>query len=66
MDESKMCQLVAFYDGDIHNALANLSCLDGSLPVHLNNGHSVIFFALRGTTRKYWIRAKTPPLGYFS
>jgi hypothetical protein len=40
-----MCPLAAFYDCYIHDALANMLHLDGSLPVHPNYGPSVNFIA---------------------
>ncbi len=31
VDASKMCQMEVYYDGDIHDAVANLRRLDGTL-----------------------------------
>ncbi len=45
IDESKVCPLAASYDGDIHDALANLRRLDGNIPVHERYGVPVTFFA---------------------
>ncbi len=57
MDDSKMCPLAMCYDADIHDALANLRKLDGSIPVHDK------YFAQKGK-RKYWAKPSTPELGY--
>ena len=62
IDESKMCPLAAFYDADIHDGLANMRRLDGSLPKHDKYGPSVIVFAPTGRS-KCWIKATTPVLG---
>ncbi len=61
-DDSKMCPLAALYDADIHDALANLRRLDGSIPKHDKYGPSVNFFAPKGS-RKYWVKSSTPVLG---
>jgi len=50
------------YDPDIHDALANLRRLDGSIPVHDKYGPPVNFFAPSGS-RKYWVKQSTPVLG---
>ncbi len=50
------------YDPDIHDALANLRRLDGSIPVHDKYGPPVYFFAPSGS-RKYWVKQSTPVLG---
>ena len=63
IDESKMCPLQAFYDGDIHDGLGNLRKLDGSIPFSERYGWSVNFFAPKGS-RKYWTKTSTPELGY--
>jgi hypothetical protein len=44
--------------------LSNLRRVDGSLPVHPQYGPPVNIFAPKGS-RKYWIRASTPVLGFF-
>ncbi len=56
-DESKVCPLAASYDGNIHDALADLRRLDGNIPVHDNFGVPVNFFAPKGA-RKYWTRRR--------
>ena len=52
------------YDADIHNAIAHLRILDGSLPAHPTHGRSVNFFADVGRP-KYWVKASTPAFGFF-
>jgi hypothetical protein len=39
------CPLGHTYDADIHDAIAHLRILDGSLPAHPTHGRSVNFFA---------------------
>ena len=51
MDESKMCPFTTLYDGYIHDALANMRRQDGSIPAHVKNDTSVIFFAPPGTCK---------------
>jgi hypothetical protein len=53
------------YDGDVHNLVANMRRLDGTLPPHDKYGPPVNLFSPPGT-RKYWIRASTPAFGYLS
>ena len=62
VDASKMCPMEVYYDGDIHDAVANLRRLDGTIPVHPQYGVPVNFFSLKGS-RKYWTKASTPELG---
>lgn len=62
LDDSKTCPLATHYDGDIHDALANMRRLDGSIPRSEKYGQSVNFFTEKGT-RKYWVKASTPPFG---
>ncbi len=45
MDDSKLCPLEMYYDGDIHDALANLRKLDVSIPVHDKYGVPINFFS---------------------
>ena len=60
----KMCPMEVYYDGDIHDAVANMRKLDGTIPVHPQYGVPVNFFVPKGS-RKYWTKASTPELGYF-
>ena len=62
VDDGKSCPLQHMYDPDIHDALANLRRLDGSIPVHDKYGPPVNFFAPSGS-RKYWVKQSTPVLG---
>jgi hypothetical protein len=64
IDDSRMCPLQVYYDGDIHDALANLRRVDGSIPFSKKYGMSVNFFAPSGK-HNFWTRASTPELGYF-
>ncbi len=48
VDDSKICPLQTLYDADIHDALANLCCLDGTIPKHDKYGAPVNFF------RSFW------------
>ncbi len=47
VDASKMCPLEVYYDGDIHDAVANLRKFDGTIPEHHHYGVPVNFFAPR-------------------
>ena len=60
------CPLGHTYDADIHDAIAHLRILDGSLPAHPTDlhGRSVNFFADVGRP-KYWIEASSPAFGFF-
>jgi hypothetical protein len=60
----KSCPLGHVYDHDLHDAIAHLRILDGSLPEHPKFGRSVNFFAPAGTP-KYWVKASTPVFGFF-
>jgi hypothetical protein len=64
VDASKMCPMEVYYDGDIHDTVANLRRLDGTIPVHPQYGVPVNFFSPKGSC-KYWTKASTPELGYF-
>ncbi len=55
-----MCPMEVYYDGDIHDAVANMRKLDGTIPVRPQYGVPVYFFAPKGS-HKYW----TPESGYF-
>jgi hypothetical protein len=59
-----MCPFAELYDADLHDFLSNLRRVDGSLPEHPQYGPPVNIFAPKGS-RKYWIRASTPVLGFF-
>ncbi len=63
LDEMKMCPLAHEFDYQIHDAIANMRRLDGSLPPHSEHGRSVDFFTNKGK-RKYWVKANTPVFGY--
>jgi hypothetical protein len=58
------CPLGHTYDADIHDAIAHLRILDGSLPAHPTHGRSVNFFAEVGRP-KYWIEASSPVFAFF-
>lgn len=58
-----MCPLAHEFDLQIHDAIANLRRLDGSIPPHQEHGRPVDFFAEKGR-RKFWIKASTPVFGY--
>ena len=60
----KSCPLGHEYDADLHNAIAHLRILDGSLPEHAKLGSAVNFFAPAGTA-KYWVKSSSPVFGYF-
>jgi len=60
----KSCPLGHHYDPDLHDVISRLRVLDGSLPEHSKFGRSVNFFAPAGEP-KYWVRASTPPFGFF-
>jgi hypothetical protein len=64
VDASKMSPMEVYCDGDIHDAVANLRKLDGTIPVHPQYGVPVNFISPKGS-HKYWIKASTPELGYF-
>ena len=60
----KSCPLGHEYDADLHDAIAHLRILDGSLPEHAKLGCAVNFFAPAGTA-KYWVKSSSPVFGYF-
>ena len=62
VDDTRQCPLVEHYDGNLHDVLANLRRLDGSMETHPQYGPPVNLFAPKGT-RKYWVKASTPVLG---
>jgi hypothetical protein len=62
VDDTRQCPFVEHYDGNLHDVLANLRRLDGSIEMHPQYGPPVNLFALKGT-RKYWVKASTPVLG---
>ena len=57
------CPLGHQYDPDLHDAIAHLRILDGSLPEHSKHGRAVNFFAPDGTA-KFWVKASSPVFGY--
>ena len=60
----KSCPLGHEYDADLHDAIAHLRILDGSLPEHAKLGRAVNFFAPAGTA-KYWVKSSSSVFGYF-
>ena len=58
------CPLGHQYDPDLHDAIALLRILDGSLPEHAKLGRAVNFFA-PAETAKYWVKSSSPVFGYF-
>jgi hypothetical protein len=62
IDDAKQCPFVEHYDGFLHDVLANLRRLDGSIEPHPQYGAPVNLFAPKGT-RKYWVKSSTPVLG---
>ena len=63
-DDSTLCPLDHAYDADIHDAIAHLRILDGSLPEHPKHGRSVNCFADVGQP-KYWVKSTSPAFGFF-
>ena len=63
VDESKQCPFAEHYDGHLHDVLANMRRLDGTIETHAQYGVPVNLFAPKGK-RKYWVKASTPVLGY--
>jgi hypothetical protein len=61
-DESLMFPLAVNYDADIHDALASMRILDGTLPRHSKFGAPVNFFA-PPRTAKFFVKPSTPVLG---
>ena len=55
----RSCLLGHEYDPDVHDAIANLWILDGSLPEHPTHGSAVNFFAQKKEIM-YWVRESTP------
>ena len=56
-------QTPSLYDADLHQGIASLRILDGSMTSKKPGyGPSVIFFAPKGKA-KFWIRANQPPFG---
>ena len=58
------CLLGHEYDAELHDSIAHLRILDGSLPEHAKLGRAVNFFAPAGTA-KYWVKSSSPVFGYF-
>ena len=57
--ESKICPLAHDFDLQIHDTVANLRRLDGSIQPHKDHGRSVDFFTEKGK-RKFWLKSSTP------
>jgi hypothetical protein len=62
VDNTRQCPFVEHYDGYLHDVMANLRRLDGSIETHPQYCPPVNLFAPKGT-RKYWMKASTPVLG---
>ena len=62
VDDTRQCPFHEHYDGNLHDGVANLRRLDGSIETHPQYGPPVNFFAQKGT-RKFWVKASTPVLG---
>ena len=60
----RSCPLGHEYDPDIHDAIANLRILEGSLPEHARHGSAFNCFAPK-REMKYWVRESTPAFGFF-
>ena len=60
----KSCPLGHEYDADLHDAIAHLRILDGSLPEHAKLGSAVNLCAPAGTA-KYWVKSSSPVFSYF-
>ena len=61
-DESLMFPLAVNYDADIHDALASMRVLDGTLARHSKHGMPVNFFAPKRSA-KFFVKSSTPVLG---
>ncbi len=55
--------LVEQYDGNLHDFIANLRRVDGSMAPHVKYGPPVNIFA---AGRKFWVKASTPAFGYLT
>ncbi len=62
VDDTKQCPFNEHYDGNMHDVLANLRCLDGNIETHPQYGIPVNLFTAAGK-RKYWVKTSTPALG---
>jgi hypothetical protein len=51
-EASKMCPMEVYYDGDIHDAVANMCKLDGTIPVHPQYGVPVNFCRPQGSAKE--------------
>jgi len=60
----RSCPLGHEYDADLHDAIAHLRILDGSLAPHSKHGRSVNFFDPPWEA-KYWVRPSSPVFGFF-
>ena len=63
VDDTKQCPFHDDYDGYLHDCVANMRRLDGSIEPHPQYGPPVNLFAAKGT-RKFWVKASTPVLGW--
>ena len=62
-DESLMFPLAVSYDADIHDALANMRTLDGTLPLHSKYGAPVNLFPPGCVAAKFFVKPSAPVLG---
>ena len=63
-DDVRWCPLARQYDPDIHDAIAQLRTLDGSIPAHAKHGPPVNFFAPEGQV-KFWVKKDATAFGFF-
>ena len=64
-DDLKTNPMSEHYDPNLHDLLANMRRLDGTLPPHDKFGPPVNLIAPKGS-RKYWIKSSTSAFGYLS
>jgi hypothetical protein len=62
IDESLMFPLAVNYDADIHDALASLRILDGTISRHAKHGAPMYVFAPARTV-KFFVKLNTPVRG---
>jgi len=58
-----MYPLAVNNDADIHDALASLRILDGTIPRHAKHGAPVIVCFAPARTVKFFVKPNTPVLG---
>jgi hypothetical protein len=63
IDEFPMYPLAVNYDADIHDALASLRILDGTIPRHAKHGAPVIVCFAPARIVKFFVKPNTPVLG---